>query len=152
MPIRGSRFSRFLDMLPFVFVQNPLSLHVKLIFSFSIHLLLYPISLEVRSTRSSHQIFSAPSFVTVLAPLSIFYPHILFLLATSLDSFFSSCSMLCKKELSKEEYIMYYDEYIFVEFFCFNVNLWLCRKILIWCIDNPHITRYFYNTILIFSI
>lgn len=150
MPIRGSRFSRFLDFLPFVFVQNLLSPRIKLVFPFAIHLLLYPISLEVRSTRSSHQIFFAPPFVTDLAPLSTFYSYILFLLAISLDFF--SCSILCKKELSKEEYIMYYDEYIFVESFCFNVNLWLCRRILIWRIDNPHTTRYFYNTILIFSI
>lgn len=121
MPIHGLRFSRFLDFLPFVFVQNLLSPRIKLVFPFSIHLLLYPISLEVRSTRSSYQIFFAPSFVTALALLSIFYSHILFLLAISLVFF--SCSILCKKELSKEEYIMYYDEYIFVESFCFNVNL-----------------------------
>lgn len=88
MPIHGLRFSRFLDFLPFVFVQNLLSPRIKLVFPFSIHLLLYPISLEVRSTRSSYQIFFAPSFVTALALLSIFYSHILFLLAISLVFFF----------------------------------------------------------------
>lgn len=100
MPIRGSRFSRFLDFLPFVFVQNPLSRRIKLVFPFSIHLSLYPISLEVRSTRSSHQIFFGPSRVTALAPLSIFYSHILFPLAISLDLFLS-CSILCKKGVIK---------------------------------------------------
>lgn len=94
MPIRGSRFSRFLHFLPFVFVQNPLSRRIKLVFPFSIQLLLYPISLEVRSTRSSHQIFFGPSCLTALAPLSIFYSHILFPLAISLDFFFFSFFLL----------------------------------------------------------
>lgn len=140
-------FSRFPS---FRFRPKPSFSSYKTRFSF----LYPPIALSHKFKSSFHSFFPSnflcASFVTALAPLSIFYSHILFLLAISLDFF--SCSILCKKELSKEEYIMYYDEYIFVEFFCFNINLWLCKRILIWRIDNSHITRYFYNTILIFSI
>lgn len=141
-------FSRFLS---FRFRPKPSFSPYKTRFSF----LYPPIALSHKFRSSFHSFFPLDFLCTFLRDCSCSSFYLLFSYSLStcyFSRFFFSCSILCRKELSKEEYIMYYDEYIFVESFCFNVNLWLCRRILIWRIDNPHTTRYFYNTILIFSI